>query len=422
VTAATYDVAVVGCGPGGSTTAAFLARAGLRVGLFERETFPRLRVGESMLPAMLPLLDRLGARELIEGHGFLIKYGAYFHEQETGAEQSFYFLEGKPWPAYSYEVPRGEFDALLLDHARAQGVEVHQPAAVEGLAFDGDGVTLTVRNGTVEAVRARFLVDASGRDSLVASRTGRRQRIPNLGKVALFAHYRGATRFPGRDEGTIRIYIFDEGWFWWIPFSGDVTSVGCVMHARTVRGREGSLDALFDEMVGRCRLVGQGLSGAERVTPIHPVANFSYVNRPVVGDRFLCVGDTVAFVDPIFSGGVFIAMRSGELAAETIARAFREGRFEAHRLRRYERSVWKGLQPFFRMINKYYEPAFLELFLTPRKRNVITDAVLTMLAGGFFQKLPLRSRLALRLLFLFARLNVWARRRAGRPVASRLEW
>src|SRR5262249_31196221 len=110
LTAATYDVAVVGGGPGGSTAAAFLARAGLRVGLFEREAFPRLRVGESMLPAMLPLLDRLGARELIENHGFLVKYGAYFHEQETGAEQSFYFLEGKPWPAYSYEVPRGEFD------------------------------------------------------------------------------------------------------------------------------------------------------------------------------------------------------------------------------------------------------------------------------------------------------------------------
>jgi flavin-dependent dehydrogenase len=152
------------------------------------------------------------------------------------------------------------------------------------------------------------------------------------------------------------------------------------------------------------------------------VANFSYVNRPVVGDRFLCVGDTVAFVDPIFSGGVFIAMRSGELAAEAIARAFREGRFEAARFRPYERAVWKGLRPFFRMIHKYYEPAFLELFMRPSKRNLITDAVLTMLAGGFFQKMSLGTRAALQFLFVFARINVWARRRAGRPVASRLEW
>jgi flavin-dependent dehydrogenase len=417
-----YDVAVIGGGPGGSATAGFLARAGHRVVLFEREPFPRMRVGESMLPAMMPLLDRLGARELIENHGFQIKYGATFHDQESDVRQQFYFLEDRPWPPYAYQAPRGEFDMLLLDHARRQGVEVRQPVTVQAVALDPEGVTLTVGDGGTETTRARFLVDASGRDSFLASRTGRRERIPNLGKVALFAHYRGARRAPGREEGNIRIYIFDAGWFWWIPFSDDLTSIGCVMHARTVRGREGALDALFDEMVGRCREVAEGLAGARRTTPIHPVANFSYVNRPVVGDRFLCVGDTVAFVDPIFSGGVFIAMRSGELAAEAITRAFRDQRFEAARFRPYERAVWRGLRPFFRMIHKYYEPAFMELFLGPSRRNMITDAVLTMLAGGFFQKIPLKARLALNLLFVFARVNVWARRRAGRPVASRLEW
>lgn len=416
----TYDVAVIGGGPGGSTTASFLARAGLDVVLFERERFPHLRVGESLLPAMLPVLERLGARELIEGHGFIVKYGASFHDGESGLQQSFFFLEGKPWPPYSYQVPRAEFDTLLLEHARKQGVEIRQPAAVESVAFDRDGVTLSSEgDGTT---RARFLVDASGRASFLASRQGRRRRIPNLGKVALFAHFRGAVRAAGREEGNIRILVFDDGWFWWIPFAGDVTSIGCVMHRRTVQGREHSLEALFDEMIARCAPVSEGLAGAERITPVHSVANFSYVNRPVVGDRFICVGDTVAFVDPIFSGGVFIAMRSGELAAEAIARAFREDRFEAARFKPYERAVWRGLRPFFTMIHKYYEPAFFELFLKPSNRLGIADAVLSMLAGGFFQKIPWRSRLSLNLLFLIARINVWTRRRAGLPVASRLEW
>jgi flavin-dependent dehydrogenase len=422
VSESAYDVAVIGGGPGGSTTAGFLARAGFRVALFERETFPRLRVGESLLPAMLPVLDRLGARDRVEQHGFLVKHGATFHDQESGLSSRFYFLEGKPWPPYAFQVPRAEFDMLLLEHARAQGVDVRQPEGVESVAFDRDGVTLTSGNGRGRTTRARFLVDASGRESFLASRTGRRERIANLGKVALFAHFRGAARFPGREEGSIRIYVFEDGWFWWIPFSGDVTSVGCVMHARTVRGREGALDGLFDDMVRGCREVAAGLAGAERITPIHPVANFSYVNRPVVGDRFLCVGDTVAFVDPIFSGGVFIAMRSGELAAETIARAFREDRFEAARFRPYERAVHRGLTPFFKMIHKYYEPAFFELFLQPSNRFGMQDAVLSMLAGGFFQRTPWRTRLSLALLFTIARLNVWARRWAGRPVASRLEW
>jgi flavin-dependent dehydrogenase len=417
-----YDVAVIGGGPGGSTTAGFLARGGLSVVLFERERFPRLRVGESLLPAMLPLLDRLGARDAVERHGFLVKHGATFYDQESGQEHRFYFLEGKPWPPYAFQVPRAEFDTVLLDHARAQGVDVRQPVEVESVAFDADGVALTSRDGGTETTRARFLVDASGRESFLATRSGHRERIPNLGKVALFAHFRGAARAPGREEGNIQIHVFEDGWFWWIPFAGDVTSVGCVMHARTVRGHETALPARYEEMIHRCPRVAAGLVSAERITPIHPVANFSYVNRPVVGDRFLCVGDTVAFVDPIFSGGVFIAMRSGEIAAHLVADAFRDGRFAAARFAAYERTVRRALAPFFRMIHKYYEPAFFELFLRPSNHFGMQDAVLSILAGGFFGAIPLRTRLSLSLLFAIARVNVWVRRRAGLPVASRLEW
>ncbi len=418
-----FDVVVVGGGPGGASVATFLAMEGVRVGLFERERFPRFHVGESLMPAAIPVLERLGVRHDVEAAGFQVKYGAMFFDQASGQAQTFYFLPGQRWPNYTYEVPRAAFDTLLLDNARRRGVTVLQPATVETVDIDADGVTVTAstEGGSVTA-RAALVVDASGRASLIAARLGRRRRIPNLGKVALFAHFRGAERLPGKDEGNIRIYVFDDGWFWWIPLAGDLTSVGAVLHARTVRAWPGSSEELYVDVIRRCPVVAEQLVAAERVSIVHREANFAYDNAPAVGDRFVAVGDAITFVDPIFSGGVYIAMRSGELAAQSILQALRRGRFEARHFAAYERRVRRGVAPLFRFIHKYYEPAFFDLFMRPRNYFGMFEAVLAVLSGGSFLGLTWRTRCALRLLFAITRINVWVRRRAGLPVASRLEW
>ncbi len=419
----TFDVVVVGGGPGGSSAATFLAKGGLRVGLFERERFPRFHVGESLMPAAMLVLEQLGARAAVEARGFQVKYGATFFNQESSQTTQFYFLSGQPWPNYSYQVPRAEFDTVLLDNARSHGVTVFQPARVESTAFDADGVTVSASGeGGPLVASAAVLVDASGRASFLATRLGRRRRIPNLGKLALFAHFRGAERFAGKEEGNIRIYVFDDGWFWWIPLAGDLTSVGAVMHARTVRAWDGPLEDLYADMIRRCRPVAEQLAGAERITAVHPEANFAYDNVPAVGDRFVAVGDAITFIDPIFSGGVYIAMRTGQLASEAILAAFRTGRFEARRFAAYERRVRRGVAPLFRFIHKYYEPAFLELFMRPRDYFGMFRAVLAVLSGGSFIRMTWRTRAGLAVLFSIVRVTVWMRRRAGLPVESRLEW
>jgi flavin-dependent dehydrogenase len=419
----THDVLVVGGGPGGSSAATFLAAAGLRVGLCEREVFPRFHVGESLMPATMLLLEHLGARRTVEAAGFQVKYGACFVDGITGAEETFYFLPGRPWPDYTYQVPRAEFDTILLEHARTRGVDVHQPATVESVAFDPEGVSVQVaEGGAMRVLRAAMLVDASGRDGFLARRIGRRTPIPNLGKVALFAHFRGAARRSGKEEGNIRIYVVDDGWFWWIPLASDLTSVGSVLHARTVRAARLPMEDLYTEMLRRCPAVAEGLAGATRVTPVHRASNFAYRNAPVVGDRFVAVGDAVAFVDPIFSGGVFIALRSGQLAAEAIAKAFAAGDLGARRFAAYERAVDRGTAPLFRFIHKYYEPAFFELLMNPKHVFGIYQAVLHVLSGGAFFTMPWRTRLSLSMLYGAAHINRWLRRRAGRPIESRLEW
>jgi flavin-dependent dehydrogenase len=418
------DVVVMGGGPAGATAAALLARAGLDVTCVERERFPRFHVGESLLPANVPLFERLGVRSRLEASGFLRKNGAAFFDEATGRQVVLNFRAGSRWADHAYNVPRAEFDRILLDHAVKEGARVVEGAEVRGIGFEPDRVRLDValEGAPTRPIETRFLVDATGRDALLASRLGRRQPLPGLGKAAFFAHYAGAERWTGRMEGHIRIHLFEHGWFWWIPFAGDLTSIGCVLHQRTVSGRGAALDGLFDDMVAACPGVARGLRDARRVGGVWSAANFSYGTEPAVGDRFVVIGDAVTFVDPIFSTGVYVAMQSAELAVPVIVERFRRGDFHAAAFDGYRRRIAGGTALFLEFIERYYDPAFLDIFFASNPPPALKDALTTVFAGGAFLERPPWLRLRLAAVRLGIRYARWQRRRGGLSTESQLRW
>ncbi|HET9923163.1 MAG TPA: NAD(P)/FAD-dependent oxidoreductase [Methylomirabilota bacterium] len=395
-----FDVAVIGGGPGGSSTATALARSGRRVLLLERDRFPRFHIGESQLPWINGVLAVLGAHDAVAKAGFVEKWGASFWEIDGRPAAYVDFTAAVETPApQTFQVPRARFDELLLRHAERSGVVVREGHRAVDAAFDGGGVTLRYAgpDGLEQTARVAAVVDASGRAGFLARKIGRYETDAMLQHVAVHAQYEGIPRAEGRAAGDIRVLTRpDVGWIWLIPLSETVTSVGAVvpqgLHRRESKATaEESLDHYLRSTPAAPDLLRE----ARRVSPARFDADYSYLATKMAGDRWVAVGDAGSFLDPIFSTGVLLAMQGGLEAAEAIEAGLRAGDLSARRFARYERVVRRRYHYFRRFVVGFYDPYFRRLLFRRSRRLGIYEAVLSALAGNWRPSLGTRLRIQL---------------------------
>ncbi len=405
-------VLVVGGGPGGSTTAALLARQGLRVTLVEKDRHPRFHIGESLLPMNMPIFERLGVLEQVMALGQR-KLGADFPAANESGYSVFRFTRTlNPGTGYAVQIRRDELDSLLFNHAAACGAQTREQTEVLGIDFASDAATARLRraDGSVEALRVDYVVDASGRNTLLGTALRLKHKDPRHQSAALFAHFDGVARRPGEDSGNISVYRFPSGWVWMIPLPGDCMSVGVVCYPEYLRQRRGSNADFLLATLQRIPGARERMQGARMIGHLHATGNYSYSCSRISGHRWVMVGDAFAFLDPIFSSGVYLAMMSAEKAAEVVAGCLREPRREAALQRRYARFIRGGLAQLSWFIFRFNSPAMARLFAHPRDVLKVEQAMVSMLAGDVFGTPRVWWRLQLfKLIYLSMWLSLWRR-------------
>jgi flavin-dependent dehydrogenase len=382
------DVVVIGGGPAGSTTSTLLAQQGHRVELFERERFPRFHIGESLIPETYWVLKRLNMLPKMQRSHFVKKYSVQFVNASGKLSAPFYFWDNKPHEcSQTWQVVRSEFDKLMLDNAREHGVSAHEGVRVMDVLFEGAravGVKIKNEDGTFRDVRARVVVDASGQNGLIQNRLRLRIWDPVLNKGAIWTYWEGAYRDAGRDEGATMVLqtANRNGWFWYIPLHDDIVSVGVVAPFDYLFKNRDGFEQTYQEEVDRCAAVKKRIGKARRATGYFATKDYSYRATRVAGDGWVLVGDAWGFLDPLYSSGVLLALRSGEMAAEAIGEGLASGDTSAAQLGKWGPLFNHGVDRMRRLVCEYYDGFSFGNFIRkyPDLRGTVTD----LLIGDLF--------------------------------------